>query len=413
MVGPTVALLLSIGVGILFIVRRKPDRSHPKRAARRAGGSIPAMRSLTLQSIRYAGTFSRPGMGTLGTGRQRSQTLNVVVNKAFSIPFDDDGDGAYDEKAVVNAAAAAAAVGYVLIVTDDAGESTEVHTDDANDELPTLPDYVSGDPFDEDEAAAHFYQNEQTDDPPSGGHRSRSHSYENAPTLTLRRDDAAHFYQNEDAAVTLPDEDLHNGRHSYENTTLRRDVDIRSGDTRTASTSSTVRKGYRAHSADHKTLRRGADVIDGSRSASKSSKTLRKCADDTTLRKHGHRSRGIETLRKAPNTADTTAATTYSDGLPALQSYGIPDPLPEQEQDLETYEVVEVRRHPGMRAKPDLGHDQDQDQNQEQELELELESYDALEVHQDGGSGEQPYSAIARNAEIYGGEDGVYASSEI
>ena len=104
-----------------------------------------------------------------------------------------------------------------------------------------------------------------------------------------------------------------------------------------------------------------------------------------------------DSITDVPNTADLedqdgdgAAAIAYSDGLPALhQQYGFPDPEPEQE--LESYEAVEVRRHPGMQANPDQ--------------ERELESYEVVEVQQRGDSGEQAYAAITGKVELYGSED--------
>ena len=88
--------------------------------------------------------------------------------------------------------------------------------------------------------------------------------------------------------------------------------------------------------------------------------------------------------------AAAVIAAAYSDDLPALhQQYSFPDPEPEQ--DLESYEVVEVRRHPGMQANPDQ--------------ERELESYEVVEVQQRGDSGEQAYAAITGKVELYGSED--------
>ena len=126
-----------------------------------------------------------------------------------------------------------------------------------------------------------------------------------------------------------------------------------------------------------------------------------------------------DSITDVPNTADLedqdgdgAAAIAYSDDLPALhQQYGFPDPEPEQE--LESYEAVEVRQHPGMEANPD----QELESYEAAEVqrhpgmqanpdyERELESYEAVEVQQRGDSGEQAYAAITGKAELYGSED--------
>eukprot|EP00729_Bicosta_minor_P010026 gene10026-25198_t len=523
--GPVLVLALLIGAGLFFFIARRkpqPDRSRRQRkvARRRAsgGGGIPTSKSFTAQSTRFdADAFPHTASGTVGewkrsqtlsvvvnnafsipfgddpfphtasatVGRlQRSQTLRVVVNNAYSIPFDDDGGAGNSDEAVV--AAATAAAGHKLVRTDDAGESIEVVVDDLG-ALLALPDNSTQDGFKEN-GEAHFYQNEDYENVPTlrrgvdigtpwddgGLQGGRRNSYENAPTLRrgvdigTSRDDGGvqggrrNSYENAptlrrgvDIGTSRDDGGVQGGRrNSYENVpTLRRGVDI--GTSRDDGGVQVVYQNEDYENAP--TLRRGVDIKGSATSTSRD--TLRRNYENVSvlaLRKHERRG-------GAAKPADPTV---YSDGLAALQQYGIPDPLPQAqrvhdnhgsdcqcggaackmargwwcdvcgdestasltfeeavaceqshvgaEQALEAYEVVEVRQHQGIRSNPDpeqaleayevVEVRQHQGMRSNPDPEQALEANEVVEVRQDGSSTAQAYSAITGNIELYGGE---------
>jgi hypothetical protein len=298
--GPTlVALLLIAGVAFYLLIYRKAD-SDGLGMFGGGGGAIPTSKTMTLRSARQATALSHSKVGTLG--RQR----NVVVNNAFSIPFDDGGDVANDDDAVV--AAAAAAAGY-LLVTIDADD--EVGTDTSN------RDY---DPAGEG-GPAQFYQN--VDNTPWVGKvQEGPRDYENAPstTLLLGKDGTSTNRTGNTSSNTLV---------KYENVpTLRKTVRHGGGNpgdesARTASTSSNTLEMHTTIPTMRKTVvRRGRGSSDGANSMQSNDNEM-----PPALPKEGR----IADLQ----TSNTNDYTTHD---------------PSTDEDLDDYEVVEVQKLPEAKA---------------------------------------------------------------
>jgi hypothetical protein len=186
-VAAVLALLVLVGVcGYVWhrrrTVQQQKDQANQVIAALGGDGMVEMMDN-PLSTLRRKATNTPAANSTTVEnkvamlGRQR----NVVINNAFSIPFDDAGDAANDDDAVV--AAAAAAAGYVLVTTTD---------DDEPGAGTTIPDYdpaevgVEGRQEEEREGedAAQYYQNVDIM-PWEGAVLEGPRDYENAPSTTM------------------------------------------------------------------------------------------------------------------------------------------------------------------------------------------------------------------------------------
>jgi hypothetical protein len=281
-------VLLIGGVAFYLLVYRKPDSDGLGMFG--GGGAIPTTsKVMTLRSARQAAALSLSNGGPLG--RQR----NVVVNNAFSIPFDDGGDVANEDDAVV--AAAAAAAGYLLVTIDDDNDAPgQVDADDG------------GLPMEDDDATYDMPGAAASSAPITRVFGSASaaaaplpdyHPTESQVRVIQGGDGAAQCYQNVDN--TPWDGEVQIGSRDYQNarsiTMVRGHGNnavptARSTNNRSASTSSKTPEGYENGIVASKTMRRDGNIngsANPNRTASTNSITLANYENVPTLRKTGRR----------------------------------------------------------------------------------------------------------------------------
>jgi hypothetical protein len=307
-VAAVLLLLLLAGVCGYFWYRRRTNQQHKDDAdqaiAALDGGGMVEMMDNPLSTLRRKKVTPNPAemqnnAGLLG--RQR----HVVVNNAFSIPFDDAGDTANDDDAVL--AAAASASGHVLVTSTDGDESSAPIA---------LPDY---DPAGAGEVdAAQHYQN--VDNTPwEGAVMQGPRDYENAPSTTV---------------------DVSRGKRGGVRTATNRTTSTSSTVTvvatpsRTTSTSSTVTvvatPSRTTSTSSTKT------VATPSRTTSTSSNTLERYENVPVFRK---------TVRRGEKTSPRKAATVRAeDGvLPPVPKKSTAKDQQSADEESDAYEAVEVQ----------------------------------------------------------------------